>query len=87
MIVCLWKNLTASFFLLLVVPLGSSTSLNRALLKEACWVAANLSAGPSEHRNAVLHAGLLPCLAELMGDKHSFDIQVRACLCSFCEEF
>jgi hypothetical protein len=65
-------------FVVMVRHAGATPNLY-ALVKEACWVVANLSAGPSEHRNAVLHAGLLPRLVELMSTNHSFDIQVSVC--------
>mmetsp|Transcript_30111 Transcript_30111/g.41972 ORF Transcript_30111/g.41972 Transcript_30111/m.41972 type:complete len:209 (+) Transcript_30111:197-823(+) len=50
---------------------------HRGLRKEAIWVVGNILAGPSSHKKAVVDAGFLPQLVDIL-QKSQFDLRKEA---------
>lgn len=67
-------------------------SVHRHIKKESLWVLSNLTVGPTEHIDALVQAGILPLVMDLMSS--TYDIKKEVCqkvsLCksselSFCQ--
>lgn len=52
-------------------------SMHRHIKKESLWVLSNLTAGPTEHTDALIQAGILPLLMNLMSS--TYDIKKEVC--------
>ena len=52
-------------------------STHRHIKKETLWVLSNLTAGPTEHINMLIEAGILPLVINLMSS--TFDIKKEVC--------
>lgn len=52
-------------------------SMHRHIKKESLWVLSNLTAGPTEHTDALIQAGILPLIMDLMSS--AYDIKKEVC--------
>ena len=52
-------------------------SMHRHIKKESLWVLSNLTAGPTEHIDALIQAGILPLIMDLMSS--TYDIKKEVC--------
>lgn len=52
-------------------------SMHRHIKKESLWVLSNLTAGPTEHTDALIKAGILPLIMDLMSS--AYDIKKEVC--------
>ena len=52
-------------------------SMHRHIKKESLWVLSNLTAGPTEHTDALIQAGILPLIMDLMSS--TYDIKKEVC--------
>ena len=52
-------------------------SMHRHIKKESLWVLSNLTAGPTEHIDAFIQAGILPLVMDLMSS--TYDIKKEVC--------
>ncbi|XP_068689862.1 uncharacterized protein [Montipora capricornis] len=54
-------------------------SAHRHIKKESLWVLSNLTAGPAQHIDMLIQAGILPLIVELLSA--TFDIKKEAAIC------
>ena len=52
-------------------------SMHRHIKKESLWVLSNLTAGQTEHTDALIQAGILPLIMDLMSS--TYDIKKEVC--------
>ena len=52
-------------------------SVHRHIKKESLWVLSNLTVGPTEHIDALVQAGILPLVMDLMSS--TYDIKKEVC--------
>ena len=57
-------------------------SMHRHIKKESLWVLSNLTAGPTEHTDALIQAGMLPLIMDLMSS--TYDIKKEVCFMKSC---
>jgi len=57
-------------------------SMHRHIKKESLWVLSNLTAGPTEHTDALIQAGILPPIMDLMSSTYDIKKEAAICLCN-----
>ncbi|XP_020615337.1 importin subunit alpha-9-like [Orbicella faveolata] len=57
-------------------------SMHRHIKKESLWVLSNLTAGPTEHTDALIQAGILPSIMDLMSSTYDIKKEAAICLCN-----
>ncbi|KAL9959731.1 hypothetical protein ACROYT_G033083 [Oculina patagonica] len=57
-------------------------SMHRHIKKESLWVLSNLTAGPTEHIDAFIQAGVLPLVMDLMSSTYDIKKEAAICLCN-----
>ena len=51
-------------------------SMHRHIKKESLWVLSNLTAGPTEHIDALIQGGILPLVMDLMSSTYDIKKEV-----------